>query len=1006
MKKKLMSLLCLLAALPWLQLHAQDFPAVSSGKNATWYLIRFLDGGNVLSAGADGLAVRTAGATGRGGQLWKIEGGASAGYTLTNKNGLTLCAGTLATETRVRASSSPAGNAVWSIRPSSCKDKGEGFEIHPLADEKFSLNPLGGAIVGLEVGLWEAGIAGNVVTFVPEKEFAATPAPLPLIPYPAQVVRGKGQLRLSALKAITYPTDDVRPLAEELAAQLKTAAGIALTVQRTSGKPLSKAINLDTDAALGKEAYRLTVDGSAVRIAASARAGFFYALQTLRQLMPAAIYGAERDAQAAWMLPCVEIEDAPLLEHRGFMLDVARYFFTKEEVMRTLDLMASYKLNRFHWHLTDDQGWRVQIPEYPKLTEVGAVRDYSLSNRGDGRYFYDEAEYGRGCWYSLDDLREVVAYAQKLNIEIIPEIDMPGHMVAAISAYPELSCHPDRQYSVRVDPGVSTDVLNIGKDEVIDFLKCVLRHVAEIFPGQYIHLGGDECPTKVWVDNPDCQKRIADNHLAGVDELQPWLVEELGCYLKDNYGKDIIVWDELLAHWKDEYRIKPVAMAWRGLKYTRQAADKGFKSIAVPVYPMYFDLMQATLGQVDPEEVYQGGYSDRDVNSLHLVYALDPLEELEGRESYCIGTQANLWTESCADFRQAQYQMLPRMLALSENAWLPAAKKEWNGFYRRLQGHDEMLDARGYVFARHYFEPADRTPAEDALAEAESMLSALQPGAVGHPDAARCESLRSAAAALKARPQDAAALSALHAEISACKAAPVAMPEPGKLYRIVSAATFYKARYAGSAMCVGNGKVRFHYTPRQEPEELWSFEPLAGGYAVKNFANGGSIYLPGYDSCAVVCHERATALAAQPAVKPTGKYDYKPGAMTLSALTGIRGANAFRLCGNYRGNVVAHDNPAICYPGTWRIEEVTDFAPLLSGLCAKCEKILAEARSAGAGQECQDALSFLEKSVLVPARAAVDGGQASRETYLSLAENYRKFLAMKKKPCCGTSCGR
>lgn len=1006
MKRKLVGLLCLLAVSPWGLLHAQDFPKVSSGKNVTWYLVRFLDGGNVLSAGADGQRVHTAGATGRNGQLWKLEGDASSGYTLTNKNGLRLNVDALGKEARFSASASPAKHTAWDIRPSSCKDKGEGFEIHPLGADSLSLNPMGGAIVGVELGLWSAGIAGDVVEFVPEKEFAATPAPLPLIPYPAQVVRGKGQLRLSALKTITYPTDEVRPLAEQLAAQLKQSAGIVMTVARSTGKPLSKAINLDVDGALGNEAYRLSVTGNAINVAASARAGFFYALQTLRQLLPAAVYGTQSAPSAVWQVPCVEIEDAPLLAHRGFMLDVARYFFTKEEVKRTLDLMASYKLNRLHWHLTDDQGWRIQIPEYPKLTEVGAVRAYSLSNRGDGHYFYDEAEYGRGCWYTLDDLREVVDYAKQLNIEIIPEIDMPGHMVAAITAYPELSCHPDRQYSVRVDPGVSTDVLNIGKDEVIDFLKCVLRHVAEVFPGQYIHLGGDECPTKVWVDDPDCKKRMADNHLAGVDELQPWLVEELGCYLKDNFGKDIIVWDELLAHWKDEYRIKPVAMAWRGLKYTRQAAEKGFKSIAVPVYPMYFDLMQASLAQVDPEETYQGGYGDRDVNSLHLVYALDPLSELEGRESYCLGTQANLWTESCADFRQAQYQMLPRMLALSENAWLPAARKEWPDFYRRLQSHDEKLDARGYVYARHYFEPSDRTPAEDALAEAESILSALHPGAVGHPEAKRCESLRTAAAALKAAPQDTAALAALHAEINACKSAPVVQPAQGKLYRIVSAATFYKARYDGSALCVENGRLRFRYTPRTEPEELWAFEPVAGGYAVRNLATGGNIYMPGYDSCAVACRHNMTTLCVESAVKPTGKYDYKPGVVTLSATTGLHGANAFRLYGNYKGNVVAHDNPALCYPGTWRIEEVTDFAAELSDLCRKCEKLLAEARPGEAGQPSQEALDYLRQSVLVPARAAVDGGAASKERYESLVECYNKYLTMKRGGCCATSCER
>ena len=193
-----------------------------------------------------------------------------------------------------------------------------------------------------------------------------------------------------------------------------------------------------------------------------------------------------------------------------------------------------------HWHLTDDQGWRVEIPEYPKLTEVGSIRSGSFVSPGDGSgKFFDDTEYGRGMWYTQEDLKEIVAYAKERYIDILPEVDFPGHMVAAITAYPNLSCDPSKKYSVRLDSGISQDVLNVGSDEVIDFLKCILDNLAKIFPYQYIHFGGDECPTTQWSTNADCLKRVADEGLSGVEELQSWLVEQLGVYVKEKYNKDI-----------------------------------------------------------------------------------------------------------------------------------------------------------------------------------------------------------------------------------------------------------------------------------------------------------------------------------------------------------------------------------------------------------------------------------------------------------------------------------
>ena len=323
---------------------------------------------------------------------------------------------------------------------------------------------------------------------------------------------------------------------------------------------------------------------------------------------------------------------------------------------------------------------------------MGSRRKGSFVSDGTNPQFFDDTEYGRGMYYTLDDLREIVAYAAERNIEIIPEIDMPGHMVAALAAYPELSCYPNRTYNVRVTAGISKDVLNIGDDKVIDFLKTVLDNVAKVFPGRYIHLGGDECPTDRWQENALCQKRIKDNNLNGVGELQPWLVHELAVYLKKKYNKDIVAWDELIETKTDNYwnrhkgEVSPLIMAWNlGRDGTGRwtdwtdilAASKGFHSVIVPYNVLYLDWMQVTADQADVNEGYRGGWGDGSVNSVEKIYNFDPLARLRsvGKTEFGLGVQGNMWTETTNNNAELEYQLLPRLLAISEIGWLPNNQK-------------------------------------------------------------------------------------------------------------------------------------------------------------------------------------------------------------------------------------------------------------------------------------------------------------------------------------------
>ena len=988
MKLRLLTLLTLVMTV--LHLNAAPVePQVSSGNQVHWYVLKFLNQNNVLEAKGDGAEVKTAGFKGNKNQLWKIEGNATTGYTLTCKNGMKLYTTTTAKEGKFKAGNTPNENTHFVWQATTNASYADGWVLSPKANTLVYMNQWGGAGAGKSLGLWDdKASADQPLAFVKAEDLLGEAENmLPLIPYPANLTRNEGTFNLKQLTAITTPAGDeaVARYAQEFATQLEKTSGIKVPVNPTTA---ATSLVMTKDATLAHEAYKLTVNEAGINIAAADSTGFFYAIQTLKQLMPHAIYNRSGASTAIdWTVPCVEIADQPQLGHRGYMLDVARHFFSKTEVKRILDIMATYKMNRFHWHLTDDQGWRIDIPEYPKLAQVGAVRKGSFVNAGGSSKFFDDTEYGRGMYYTLDDLREIVAYAKNLNIEIIPEIDLPGHMVAAVAAYPEFSCDPTKKYEVRIDGGISKDVLNIGKDETIDFLKCVLGHMAEVFPYKYIHLGGDECPTDQWSKNADCLKRVKDEGLAGVNELQSWLVEKLGLYLKEKYDKDIICWDELLAHWKSDNTVKPVIMAWNHINKSKEAADKGFKSIVVPYQSLYFDMMQVPLSEVDVNEKYQGGWGDNWVNSVETVYGVNPVASLSGKEYFCLGVQGNMWTETCNDSVEVEYQLLPRMLALSETGWLPAAKKNFASFYIRLQKNRDILDAKGLTYATHYFDEPDLTEQEAAVAEAANLLENAKPGKVGYPSQTEYDKLSSAYAPFIADNGATGDVAALKAAIAAYKTAAVTMPVEGKTYKLVSASTYYKAKYVGSTAYVDGSQIRFHYTPQVEPEELWQFTAKDGGYVMTNALTGKQVVMPANNNANITLADAGTTLTIAQATVASGKYSYVAGALNI-------GTNGKYLAADCTGLVKAGTNAALCYQGTWFLEEVTDFTAQLNGLVKKANRIVAESNPGAMGEPTEEAIALLSNDLITPATAAVAAGSVSEAAYKQYQEVYAQYLAM------------
>ena len=452
-----------------------------------------------------------------------------------------------------------------------------------------------------------------------------------------------------------------------------------------------KCIEFALDQELAPEEYFIDITKKGVKIQASTVAGFRNASQTIGQMLPAAYYGKAKAAGENWVLPCATIKDKPRFAYRGMHLDVARHFFDVKEVKRYLDVMAAYKLNRFHWHLTEDQGWRIEIKKYPKLTEVGAWRDSTMVGKNWNEF--DHTRYGG--FYTQEEIKDVVAYAADLGITVIPEIDLPGHMVAALTSYPELGC-TGGPYTVRPVWGIADEVLCPGKETTFKFIEDVLDEVMELFPSEYIHIGGDECPKKAWKACPACQKRIKDLGLksdgkhSAEEYLQSYVTARVQKYLND-HGRKIIGWDEIL---EGKLADGATVMSWRGAKGGIEAAKQGFDVIMTPNTYMYFDYYQSDSTALEPLAI--GGNLP-----VEKVYECEPYTDIPAEaQHHVLGVQANLWTEYIPTNEQLEYMLLPRMSALSEVQWCQPENKNLDRFKASLNHAFKIYDAMGLTYCR------------------------------------------------------------------------------------------------------------------------------------------------------------------------------------------------------------------------------------------------------------------------------------------------------------------
>lgn len=520
-----------------------------------------------------------------------------------------------------------------------------------------------------------------------------------LIPQPAQITVGDGSYIFSnKVKAIVpaYEGDSLQKVFKNFTREFKKATGVAV---KTTSRGGDAQIVVSMDSSLAPEGYTLQVEKGGIAISVSKPAGLFYALQTLKQLMPRNVMAAVPCEEAKeWSVPCVDIKDEPRFGWRGFMLDEGRHFYGKEEIKKILDMMAAYKMNRFHWHLTEDQGWRIEIKKYPKLTKVGAWRNSKVLGWGDVKP--DGILYGG--YYTKKDAKEVVEYARERFIEIVPEIDIPGHSQAAVAAYPEfLACDPENNHEVWLWQGVSNDVINVANPQAVQFAKDVIDELTDIFPFGYIHLGGDECPTTKWERNADCQALLKEIGSEKYRDLQIHFYKQLKDYVATKPAdkqRKLIFWNEVLHGNTASLGEEITIMAWIGADgAAKDAAMRGMNTILSPQIPYYINRRQSKL----ESEPRSQGHGDE---TVERVYNYKPMNNIatELQPRY-LGVQANFWTEWVEEPWVVQYLMFPRLAAVAEAGWTPQESRSYDSFLQRLQGEALFYNLKGVSYGKHVF---------------------------------------------------------------------------------------------------------------------------------------------------------------------------------------------------------------------------------------------------------------------------------------------------------------
>ena len=519
-----------------------------------------------------------------------------------------------------------------------------------------------------------------------------------IVPLPKEIkggTTGNTPFVLMQSTRIVYPKHNkqMQRNAEFLSEYVKDVTGYGLKIGTRKIKSPAISLTLGLQSS-NPEAYSINISEAGIQIQGASEAGVFYGIQALRKSMPIGKY-------AQIEFPSVEINDYPEFGYRGALLDISRHFFTKEEVKEYIDMMALHNMNRFHWHLTDDQGWRIEIKKYPELTSIGSQRKESQNG------YYENHErvlkfdgIPHGGFFTQDDIKEVVAYAAERYITIIPEIDLPGHMVSALASYPELGC-TGGPYNVWTHWGISEDVLCAGNEKTYQFLTDVFDEIMELFPSTYIHIGGDECPKTRWAQCPKCQAKIKAEGIKSDDKhtkeeyLQSYVMKYMSDYLSE-HGRKIIGWDEIL---EGEAAPGATIMSWRGEAGGIEAARLGHDVIMVPNNYLYLDYYQSKDYESEPYYAI-GGY-----NPVDKIYNYNPLPASlnETEKARIIGVQANLWTEYIKDFKQVEYMILPRWGAVAEIQWTGGAK-DYPAFLKRLDKFVKLYQAKGYTYAKHAFQ--------------------------------------------------------------------------------------------------------------------------------------------------------------------------------------------------------------------------------------------------------------------------------------------------------------
>lgn len=530
-------------------------------------------------------------------------------------------------------------------------------------------------------------IAGLFLSLMTAAAFAVENNQPNLVPIPQKMELRSGTFTLAPDATIQVDKAS-KATGIYLAKQLRKSTGYPLKVG-SSSKAVIHLTTANAKSSLGAEGYELTIAQDGITICAPQQAGMFYGVQTLLQLFPPAIFATTPINGATWTAPCVSIEDQPRFKWRGLMLDVSRHFYNKDEIKCLLDLMAEIKINTFHWHLVDDPGWRIEIKKYPQLTQVGAWRKdiaFGLDPRSSKAYGPD----GRyGGYYTQDDIREVVAYAKTLHITIVPEIEMPGHSVAALSARPDLSCSGG-PYSTDIGAGVHAGVYCAGNDDTFKFLEDVLTEVFELFPGQYIHIGGDEVPKENWHACPKCQARMKAEGLKNEHELQSYFIRRIEKFINAHH-RTLIGWSEI----REGGLAKNAAvMDWIG--GGKEAANEGHEVVMSPTTHCYFDYCQSKDTAHEPHAI--GGFLP-----LEKVYSFEPIPEglSEDKQHLILGAQGNVWTEYIAYLRHVEYMSFPRLAAIAEITWSPKQGRSYEDFNRRLQTQYRRYDQLGVNY-RYY----------------------------------------------------------------------------------------------------------------------------------------------------------------------------------------------------------------------------------------------------------------------------------------------------------------